>query len=77
MAAPLLIPFRFVHAVVACVVTVIHNNGIVENVMFGKMASIGTGAFDMALDMNMLKDIFIAYRLLMQNILTQVDAVQA
>ncbi|KAL1667203.1 hypothetical protein EV715DRAFT_255403 [Schizophyllum commune] len=31
-------------------------HGVAENVMFGQMAPMGTGAFDVALDINMLKD---------------------
>ncbi|KAH9964633.1 beta and beta-prime subunits of DNA dependent RNA-polymerase [Russula dissimulans] len=50
-------------------------HGIAENVMFGQMAPMGTGAFDVALDMDMLKDVIVDHRLPMQSMLTaQVDA---
>jgi DNA-directed RNA polymerase II subunit RPB1 len=38
-------------------------HGIAENVMFGQMAPMGTGAFDIALDIDMLKDVIIDSRL--------------
>ena len=45
-------------------------HGIAENVMFGQMAPMGTGAFDVALDMEMLKDVVVDHRLPMQNMLS-------
>ncbi|KAF9034222.1 beta and beta-prime subunits of DNA dependent RNA-polymerase [Hymenopellis radicata] len=38
-------------------------HGIAENVMFGQMAPMGTGAFDVALDIDMLKDAIVDHRL--------------
>ncbi|KAF5322328.1 hypothetical protein D9619_002094 [Psilocybe cf. subviscida] len=38
-------------------------HGIVENVMFGQMAPMGTGAFKVALDIDMLKDAIVDHRL--------------
>ena len=32
-------------------------HGVAENIMFGQMAPMGIGAFDVALDMDMLKDV--------------------
>ncbi len=50
-------------------------HGIAENVMFGQMAPMGTGAFEVALDMDMLKDVIVDHRLPMQSMLSaQVDA---
>ena len=50
-------------------------HGIAENVMFGQMAPMGTGAFDVALDMDMLKDVIVDHRMPMQSMLSaQVDA---
>ncbi|KAH9036612.1 beta and beta-prime subunits of DNA dependent RNA-polymerase [Lactarius pseudohatsudake] len=50
-------------------------HGIAENVMFGQMAPMGTGSFDVALDMDMLKDVIVDHRLPMQSMLSaQVDA---
>ncbi|KAI0271722.1 RNA polymerase II large subunit [Gloeopeniophorella convolvens] len=50
-------------------------HGIAENVMFGQMAPMGTGAFDVALDMDMLKDVIVDHRMPMESMLTaQVDA---
>jgi DNA-directed RNA polymerase II subunit RPB1 len=43
--------------------------GIAENVMFGQMAPMGTGAFDVALDIDMLKDVIVDHRLPVQNML--------
>ncbi|KAI0042209.1 beta and beta-prime subunits of DNA dependent RNA-polymerase [Auriscalpium vulgare] len=49
-------------------------HGIAENVMFGQMAPMGTGAFDVALDIDMLKDVIVDHRLPMQSMLSaQVD----
>ncbi|KAF8123520.1 DNA-directed RNA polymerase II [Boletus edulis] len=44
-------------------------HGIVENMMFGQLAPMGTGAFDVALDINILKDAIVDHRLLVQNML--------
>lgn len=38
-------------------------HGIAENVMFGQMAPMGTGAFDIALDIDMLKDVIVDHRI--------------
>ena len=49
-------------------------HGIAENVMFGQMAPMGTGAFDVALDIDMLKDAIVDHRLPVQSILaSQLD----
>jgi hypothetical protein len=42
---------------------------IVENIMFGQMAPVVTGAFDMALNMDILKDVIVDHILLMQSML--------
>ncbi|KAF5356645.1 hypothetical protein D9757_012849 [Collybiopsis confluens] len=48
--------------------------GVAENVMFGQMAPMGTGAFDVALDIDMLKDAIVDHRLPVQSMLAaQVD----
>ena len=44
-------------------------HGIAENVMFGQMAPMGTGSFDVALDIDMLKDVIVDHRLPAQNML--------
>jgi DNA-directed RNA polymerase II subunit RPB1 len=44
-------------------------HGIAENVMFGQIAPMGTGAFDVALDMDMLKDVIMDHRLPVQSML--------
>ncbi|EGO19737.1 DNA-directed RNA polymerase II, subunit 1 [Serpula lacrymans var. lacrymans S7.9] len=44
-------------------------HGIAENVMFGQMAPMGTGAFEVALDIDMLKDAIVDHRLPVQNML--------
>ncbi|KAI0075928.1 beta and beta-prime subunits of DNA dependent RNA-polymerase [Panus rudis PR-1116 ss-1] len=51
-------------------------HGIAENVMFGQMAPMGTGAFDIALDIDMLKDVIVDHRIpVHSNLLAaQVDA---
>ena len=52
-------------------------HGIAENVMFGQIAPMGTGAFEVALDMDMLmlKDVIVDHRPPMQSMLSvQVDA---
>ncbi|KAJ6573844.1 DNA-directed RNA polymerase II, subunit 1 [Mycena vulgaris] len=38
-------------------------HGVAENVMFGQMAPMGTGAFEVALDIDMLKDAIVDHRL--------------
>ncbi|CCM03706.1 uncharacterized protein FIBRA_05852 [Fibroporia radiculosa] len=49
-------------------------HGIAENVIFGQMAPMGTGAFDVALDIDMLKDVIVDHRLPVQTMLAaQVD----
>jgi DNA-directed RNA polymerase II subunit RPB1 len=45
--------------------------GVAENVLLGQMAPMGTGAFDVALDMNMLKDVVVDHRLPIQNMMSQ------
>ncbi|KAL5534789.1 hypothetical protein ACEPAG_1253 [Sanghuangporus baumii] len=45
-------------------------HGIAENIMFGQMAPMGTGAFDVALDMDMLKDVIVDHRLPLHDMLT-------
>ena len=44
-------------------------HGVAENVMFGQMAPMGTGAFEVALDIDMLKDAIVDHRLPVQNML--------
>ncbi|KAI5120862.1 hypothetical protein M0805_008235 [Coniferiporia weirii] len=44
-------------------------HGIAENVMFGQMAPMGTGSFEVALDMDMLKDVIVDHRLPVQSML--------
>lgn len=44
--------------------------GVAENVLFGQMAPMGTGCFDVALDMDMLKDVIVDSRLQADNLLT-------
>lgn len=49
-------------------------HGVAENAMFGQMALMGTGAFEVAVDIDMLKDAIINHRLPVQNMLAaQVD----
>jgi len=49
-------------------------HGIAENVMFGQMAPMGTGSFEVALDIDMLKDAIVDHRLPVQSMLAaQVD----
>jgi len=43
--------------------------GVAENVLLGQMAPMGTGAFDVALDMDMLQDVIVDHRLPVQNML--------
>ena len=43
--------------------------GVAENVLLGQIAPMGTGAFDVSLDMNMLKDVIVDHRLPVQNML--------
>ncbi|KAA1106701.1 DNA-directed RNA polymerase II subunit rpb1 [Puccinia graminis f. sp. tritici] len=40
-----------------------HCTGVAENVLLGQLAPMGTGAFDVALDLEMLKDVVIDHRL--------------
>ncbi|KNZ48173.1 DNA-directed RNA polymerase [Puccinia sorghi] len=40
-----------------------HCTGVAENVLLGQLAPMGTGAFDVALDLDMLKDVVIDHRL--------------
>ncbi|KAF8201085.1 beta and beta-prime subunits of DNA dependent RNA-polymerase [Mycena galopus ATCC 62051] len=44
-------------------------HGIAENVMFGQMAPMGTGAFEVALDMDMLEDAIVDNRMPVQSVL--------
>ncbi|KAE9393327.1 beta and beta-prime subunits of DNA dependent RNA-polymerase [Gymnopus androsaceus JB14] len=44
-------------------------HGVAENVMFGQMAPMGTGAFDAALDIDMLKDAIVDHRLPVQSMM--------
>ncbi|KAL0061633.1 DNA-directed RNA polymerase II core subunit rpo21 [Marasmius tenuissimus] len=48
-------------------------HGIAENVMFGQMAPMGTGAFDVALDIDMLKDAIVDHRLPVFMLAAQAD----
>ncbi|KAF7336291.1 DNA-directed RNA polymerase subunit [Mycena venus] len=49
-------------------------HGVAENVMFGQMAPMGTGAFEVVLDIDMLKDAIVDHRLPVQSMLAaQVD----
>ena len=48
-------------------------HGIAENVMFGQMAPMGTGAFDVALDIAMLKDAIVDHRLPQSMLASQLD----
>ena len=49
-------------------------HGVAENVMFGQMAPMGTGAFEVALDIDMLKDAIVDHRLPVQSMLAaQID----
>jgi DNA-directed RNA polymerase II subunit RPB1 len=43
-------------------------HGIAKNVMFGQLAPMGTGAFDVTLDIDMLKGTIVDRCLLVQNI---------
>jgi DNA-directed RNA polymerase II subunit RPB1 len=38
-------------------------HGVAENILFGQIAPMGTGAFDVSLDMDMLKDVIVDHRL--------------
>jgi len=42
-------------------------HGVAENIMFGQLVPMGTGAFDVALDIDMLKDAIVDHRLPVQN----------
>ena len=44
-------------------------HGIAENVMFDQMALMDTGAFEVALDIDMLKDTIVDHRLPVQSML--------
>ena len=44
--------------------------GIAENVMFGQIAPMGTGAFDVALDMEMLKDVMVEQTVTLPNLMS-------
>ena len=44
-------------------------HGVAGNVMFGQLVPMGTGAFDVVLDIDMLKDAIVDHRPLVQNIL--------
>ncbi|TFY63889.1 hypothetical protein EVJ58_g2973, partial [Rhodofomes roseus] len=44
-------------------------HGIAENVIFGQMAPMGTGAFDVALDIDMLKDVIVDHRLPVETVM--------
>ena len=43
--------------------------GVAENVLLGQIAPMGTGSFDVSLDMNMLRDVIVDHRLPVQNML--------
>lgn len=43
--------------------------GVAENVLLGQIAPMGTGAFEVSLDMNMLKDVIVDHRLPVQNLM--------
>ena len=45
-------------------------HGISENIIFGQMAPMGTGSFDVAVDIDMLKDAIVDHRLPMHKMLT-------
>ncbi|KAL7422808.1 DNA-directed RNA polymerase II core subunit rpo21 [Cryptotrichosporon argae] len=44
-------------------------SGVAENVLLGQMAPMGTGAFDVSLDLGMLKDVIVDHRLPVQNMM--------
>ncbi|KZT42808.1 beta and beta-prime subunits of DNA dependent RNA-polymerase [Sistotremastrum suecicum HHB10207 ss-3] len=44
-------------------------HGVAENVLFGQMAPMGTGAFEVSLDMDMLKDVIVDHRLPAHNLM--------
>ena len=49
-------------------------HGVAKNVMFGQMAPMGTGAFEVALNIDMLKDAIVDHRLLVQSMVAaQID----
>ncbi|EKD04138.1 DNA-directed RNA polymerase ii largest subunit [Trichosporon asahii var. asahii CBS 8904] len=48
--------------------------GVAENVLLGQMAPMGTGAFDVSLDLGMLKDVIVDHRLPVQIALAQKGA---
>ncbi|TXT08619.1 hypothetical protein VHUM_02747 [Vanrija humicola] len=43
--------------------------GVAENVLLGQIAPMGTGAFDVSLDLGMLKDVIVDHRLPVQNMM--------
>ncbi|RXK41196.1 DNA-directed RNA polymerase II subunit RPB1 [Tremella mesenterica] len=44
-------------------------HGVAENVLLGQIAPMGTGAFDVSLDLEMLKDVIVDHRLPVQNMM--------
>jgi DNA-directed RNA polymerase II subunit RPB1 len=46
-----------------------HCTGVAENVLLGQLAPMGTGAFDVALDLDMLKDVIVDHRLPIQGMM--------
>jgi len=46
-----------------------HCTGVAENVLLGQLAPMGTGSFDVALDLDMLKDVVVDHRLPAQNVI--------
>lgn len=48
--------------------------GVAENVLLGQMAPMGTGAFDVSLDLGMLKDVIVDHRLPVQNMMLASNA---
>ncbi|KAI0028851.1 DNA-directed RNA polymerase II, subunit 1 [Vararia minispora EC-137] len=45
-------------------------HGVAENILFGQIAPIGTGAFEVALDIDMLKDVIVDHRLPIHNLMS-------
>lgn len=50
-----------------------HCTGVAENVLLGQLAPMGTGAFELALDLEMLKDVVVDHRLPAQGVLFGMD----
>lgn len=50
-----------------------HCTGVAENVLLGQLAPMGTGSFDVALDLEMLKDVVVDHRLPVQSIFAMAD----